>query len=46
LWQKMTSAGSAGGGGFLSSHPSDSSRVAQIQALLPTVMPLYQAARR
>ena len=46
LWQKMTAAGSAGGGGFLSSHPSDSSREAQIQALLPTVMPLYQAARR
>lgn len=48
LWQKMTSAGSAGGGtpDFLSSHPSDSSRVQQIQALLPTVMPLYQAARR
>ena len=46
LWQKMTSVASAGGGGFLSSHPSDSSRVAQIQALLPTVMPLYQATRR
>ena len=46
LWQKMISAGSAGAGGFLSSHPSDSSRVAQIQALLPTVMPLYQATRR
>ena len=46
LWQKMTSSGGAGGGDFLSSHPSDSSRVAQIQALLPTVMPLYQATRR
>ena len=46
LWQKMTNAGSAGGGGFLSSHPSDSSRVEQIQSLLPTVMPLYQATRR
>ncbi|MES2956423.1 MAG: M48 family peptidase, partial [Pseudomonadota bacterium] len=37
------------GGGtpdFLSTHPSDSSRVQQIQALLPTVTPLYQAARR
>ena len=47
LWQKMTNAGSAGGApDFLSSHPSDSSRVQQIQALLPTVLPLYQAARR
>ena len=47
LWQKMTNAGSAGSApDFLSSHPSDSSRVQQIQALLPTVMPLYQAARR
>jgi predicted Zn-dependent protease len=48
LWQKMGSAsGSAGGTpDFLSTHPSDSSRVQQIQSLLPTVMPLYQAARR
>ena len=47
LWQKMASAGSTGGGAdFLSSHPTDSSRVQQIQALLPTVMPLYQATRR
>lgn len=47
LWQKMASAGSTGGApDFLSSHPSDSSRVQQIQALLPTVMPLYQAGRR
>ena len=29
---------------FLSSHPAESRRVAQIEALLPAVMPLYQAA--
>ncbi|TAK83902.1 MAG: hypothetical protein EPO20_16315 [Betaproteobacteria bacterium] len=29
---------------FLSSHPADSSRVQQIEARRPTVMPLYQAA--
>ncbi|MFI5446971.1 M48 family metallopeptidase [Polaromonas sp. UC242_47] len=47
LWQKMGTAGNTGGTpDFLSTHPSDSSRVQQIQALLPTVMPLYQAARR
>lgn len=47
LWQKMAGGGSAGGApDFLSTHPSDASRVQQIQALLPTVMPLYQAARR
>lgn len=47
LWQKMIKAN--GGGGppeFLSSHPTDSSRVQQIEALLPTVMPFYTAARR
>jgi predicted Zn-dependent protease len=48
LWQKMGTVTGSGGGApdFLSTHPSDSSRVQQIQALLPTVMPLYQAARR
>jgi predicted Zn-dependent protease len=31
---------------FLSSHPADSSRVQQIESLLPVVTPLYNAARR
>ena len=47
LWQKMTNVN---GGGrppeFLSSHPVESNRVRQIEALLPSVMPLYEAARR
>ena len=48
LWQKMGSVSGSGAGvpAFLSSHPNDSSRMQQIQAMLPTVMPLYQAARR
>lgn len=47
LWQKMTQANSGGRPPeFLSSHPTDSSRVQQIEALLPVVMPLYTAARR
>jgi len=47
LWQKMASASQGGRPPeFLSSHPADASRVQQIQALLPTVLPLYAAARR
>lgn len=47
LWQKMMSANQGGSPPeFLSSHPADSSRVQTIQALLPKVMPLYEAARR
>lgn len=47
LWQKM---GSASQGGrppeLLSTHPSDANRIREIEALLPTVMPLYTAARQ
>lgn len=47
LWQKMMSANNGGHSPeFLSSHPSDANRVQQIQALVPRVMPLYEAARR
>ena len=46
LWQKMIKANSGGQPpSFLSSHPTDASRVQQIEALLPAVMPLYTAAR-
>ena len=46
LWQKMINAKSGSQPpAFLSSHPTDASRVQTIQALLPTVMPLYEAAR-
>jgi predicted Zn-dependent protease len=47
LWQKMIAAnGGEHPPEFLSSHPAESSRVREIEALLPTVMPLYQAARQ
>jgi len=46
LWQKMIAANSgARQPEFLSSHPADENRVREIEALLPAVMPLYQAAR-
>ena len=45
LWQKMISARQGSRPPlFLSSHPAEASRVQTIEALLPTVMPLYQAA--
>lgn len=47
LWKKM---GAASGGAklpqWLSTHPSDTTRVAAITALLPRVMPLYQASKK
>ena len=45
LWQKMMNANQGGRPPeLLSSHPSEANRVQQIEALLPTVLPLYNAA--
>ncbi len=47
LWQKMLAAKSGSSApGFLSSHPTDASRIKTIQSLLPAVTPLYVASRR
>jgi predicted Zn-dependent protease len=47
LWQKMQQLNSKGGGPqWISSHPSDSNRVAEVQRRLPEVMPLYERAQK
>lgn len=43
LWKKMSASGAGSTPGFLSTHPSSTTRTADLQALLPKVMPLYQA---
>ena len=44
LWQKMMAAEKSSPPQFLSTHPSPSNRVAELQARIPKVMPLYEAA--
>jgi predicted Zn-dependent protease len=46
LWQKMLKAGGGGPPEFLSTHPSSESRIHDLEALVPRVMPLYQAAKK
>jgi len=46
LWKKMGAAGGGGGPEFLSTHPSDQSRLKDIEKNIPRVLPLYQAARK
>ena len=47
LWQKMMRANSGSRPpAFLSTHPAENTRIEQIQSLLPTVTPLYEAARK
>lgn len=46
LWQKMQRASQGEPPQFLSTHPSSSSRISQLQSLMPKVTPLYQKSRR
>jgi predicted Zn-dependent protease len=46
LWDKMSRAGGAGQPQFLSTHPSPGTRQATLQALVPTMMPFYEQAKR
>jgi Zn-dependent protease with chaperone function len=53
VWQKMSKLSQAGGKSasgqppqFLSTHPSHESRIRDIEANLPRVMPLFQKARQ
>lgn len=46
LWQKMAAANKGAPPQWLSTHPSGGSRIAEIQANLPKVMPLYERAKK
>ena len=46
LWQKMGAAGKEGPPQWLSTHPSGKSRIADIEKNLPSVLPLYERARK
>ncbi|HET7596867.1 MAG TPA: M48 family metallopeptidase [Burkholderiales bacterium] len=46
LWQKMAKVGGGGPPELLSTHPSDESRIRDLQEYSQRVMPLYQQARR
>ncbi|MBK9244290.1 MAG: M48 family metallopeptidase [Burkholderiales bacterium] len=46
LWRKMAAAGGGQPPQFLSTHPGHANRIREIEASLPTVMPLYEKAKQ
>lgn len=46
LWKKMAAASQGEPPQFLSTHPGSQSRIQNLQALIPRVMPLYQRSGR
>ena len=45
FWKSMSAAGGAKPAVFLSTHPSDGQRIAELENKLPEVMPIYQTAK-
>lgn len=46
LWKKMAAASQGQAPQFLSTHPSHSTRIQDLQNKIPLVMPLYESARK
>ncbi|MGE7990207.1 M48 family metallopeptidase [Pseudomonas sp. NPDC089554] len=46
LWNKMSKASEGAPPEFMSTHPASNTRIASLQAAIPKVMPLYQAAKK
>jgi predicted Zn-dependent protease len=46
LWRKMNEAARGGPPQFLSTHPSNANRIRELEAKMPVVMPLFEAARQ
>jgi predicted Zn-dependent protease len=45
VWQKMSKVSGASGPGFLSTHPSNESRIKDLEGYAVRVQPLYEQAR-
>ena len=45
LWEKMSQASKGAPPAWFSTHPSSASRIKKIEANLPDVLPLYEAAK-
>ena len=45
IWKKMQQLSGSSGPAFLSTHPASADRIAELEAYVPKVMPLYEAAR-
>jgi len=46
LWQKMSAQSKNAPPEFFSTHPSSQNRIADLKALAPEMMPLYEAAKK